>query len=348
MTFGTVYQTMPTIRINAIFENASDGISFYRGAGPLFALRKQMRNLVDLQITQPHAVDWSVTEDSDIMFMIRPCHSKHVTVAKIASLCRVPLWVDYDDDLLNVTPDNPTWEFYGDDKIQSNLKRILEIASVVTVSTESIKKTLSPYSDSVVVIPNAWNDSLRPFDDPPENRIDRCIWRGTATHIQDLMDVSEGMFLASDEFPKWRFSFMGWNPWFVASRKQTDRIDFHPKQDVLPYLDTLRSLSGKIVFVPLADTTFNRGKSSCAFLEASYAGCAVLAPDFREWDRPGITIYHKSEFGEYLREMMRTPWPELKKRVDASRDYIKDNLLLSKVNSKRQSVIDRLLDGSLR
>jgi len=340
---------MSTIRIHALFPTATDGTSFYRGAGPLCALRKQLRDTVDIQINQPTRVDWSTQVDCDIMFMQRPCLGKHVQVAQITKECRVPLVVDYDDDLMNVTTDNPTAATYGNEQIQTNIKSVLEMADAVIVSTPSIAESLSPFSKKIVIIPNAWDEQLRPFIDPLVSRFNRCIWRGSATHIRDMLEVAHGVTTAAELFSNWNFVFMGWEPWFVTERKTDGAFEAYPKQEVLPYLDTLRGLAGKILYVPLADTKFNRGKSNIAWLEASYAGCAVLAPNFPEWDKPGIEHYVAPEmFGAALERMLKFPWEELKPKADASRAYIRENLLLSKINAKRMEIFDGLLAGSGR
>jgi hypothetical protein len=332
-----------TIRIHTITN--SDGTSFYRCLGPLAALRKQHRKSIDFQINQLtlNPCDWATMADCDIAFFQRPCLGHHVTAAGIAKMCRTPLILDYDDDLLNLTPDNPCYATYGKDKIRDNIQKLLGMADVVIVSTPAISETFQPFTpNKIVVIRNSWDDSLRPWADPIAIRSNRCIWRGSATHLKDFLEVSHCVHDTADLFSDVKFAFMGWEPFMVTEKL---KCEVYPKQEVLDYFDSIRSLAPKIVYVPLHLSQFNRAKSNCGWLEASYAGAAVLAPEgLPEWERPGITLYNGPEhFGDVLQEMLKTPWEELKTRADGSRDYIKANLLLSKVNEQRLAVIRHLL-----
>lgn len=335
---------MSTIRLHALIPSPTDGTSFYRAMGPLCALRKQIRKHTDLQINQPTGVDWSTQVDCDLMFLQRPCLGMHVKVAEITKTCRTPIWVDFDDDLLNVTLDNPTAATYGNEQIQKNIKLMLQMADVVTVSTPGIAASFQEFCPTRIrVIPNAWDDTLRPFITPPVGeRNNLAIWRGSATHIRDVLEVSNAITTAAQIHSDWKFTFMGWEPWFVTEKEI--EAEFYAKQEVLPYFDTLRSIAGKIMHVPLADTTFNRGKSNIAWLEASYAGCAVLAPNFPEWQRPGIRHYNgHAAFGAALESMLAESWSNLFANVCESREYIRESLLLSKVNDARMELLDGLL-----
>jgi len=337
---------MATIRINTL--TSPDVTSFYRCLGPLAALRKAHRKTLDIQTNQIARMDWAVAADCDIMFLQRPCLGKHLEVAQITKLARTPLWLDFDDDLFNVQSDNPTAATYGNEKIQGNIRRMLEIADVVTVSTPAIRETMQPMTSALVaVIPNAWPDDFRPFVEPLASRTKRCVWRGSATHIRDVLEVAHHIHDAAELFSEWKFSFLGWEPFMITEKKLS--VEVFPKMEVLEYFDKLRELAGQILYVPLHNSQFNKSKSMIAWLEASYAGMAVLAPEFPEWERPGITIYKEpADFGQVLGEMLQTPWPELKERVDASRAYIQEHLLLSHVNQLRMAVIERLLNGSGR
>ena len=336
---------MTNIRIHALIP-AADATSYYRGSGPLNALRKSMRKTVHIEVNQPNVVDWSTQSDCDLMFLQRPCLGKHLTIAQITKQCRTPLWLDFDDDLFNLTVDNPCAATYGNEKIQSNIRKMLELADVVTVSTQAIKDTMQPMTHAlVVVIPNAWDDNLRPWTDPMSSRTNRCLWRGSATHCRDVLSVAHHIHDTAELFSDWKFAFMGWEPFMITDKKIGAEI--YPKMDILEYVDKLREMAGQILYVPLHESQFNKAKSNCAWLEASYAGYAVLAPEFPEWERPGITVYKgPDDFGQCLQEMLKTPWSQLKERVDASREFIHDHLLLSKVNQLRFAVIERLLAGS--
>ena len=332
-----------TIRLQAFYPNPQDGTSFYRGAGVFSALRKQYRDTIDLQLVYPNEIHWASQMDVDCAFFQRPSTDLHVTAAQITKTCGIPLWLDYDDDLLNVTNDNPTAAYYGKEKNRDNLKRLLAMADVVTVSTESIKQSFAEFCKTTVVIPNAWNDTLMPFMVGSAPRTNRCVWRGSGTHIRDVMDVAPQIIEASKQSPDdWKFSFMGWDPWFVSSRCKNS--EYIPKAEVIHYLHQLRQLSGKILYVPLADTRFNRSKSNIAALEATYAGMKVIAPELPEWRLPGVTNYTTAEdFGEKLVGLVASPWERLLPEVEQTKRHVKDQLLLSRINRDRMDILLRLV-----
>jgi hypothetical protein len=106
----------------------------------------------------------------------------------------------------------------------------------------------------------------------------------------------------------------------------------------LDYFDKLRNSPASTLFVPLVDDTFNRGKSNCAWLEATWANMAVVhfndGPDtfLPEFDRPGIL-----SLMEWLADV------RLSEAREESLQYILENLTLGRVNALRQELLDGLL-----
>jgi len=75
----------------------------------------------------------------------------------------------------------------------------------------------------------------------------------------------------------------------------------------------------------------------------------VLGPNWEEWMKPGITNYVASgdkptDFGDRLNDLLNMSDDERAKLRSASWNYIKNNLLLSRVNYQRRGIFEKYMD----
>ena len=61
------------------------------------------RARADLALTFVNEVNWSSLAMNDAVYMQRPFTAGHAKIAELAVSNRIPLWVDYDDDLYSVS-----------------------------------------------------------------------------------------------------------------------------------------------------------------------------------------------------------------------------------------------------
>ena len=327
------------VHILAVYPMVTDPTSYYRGAGAFGALRKQFKSEIDIKITIPTHVNWSVMADVDIVFLQRPSGQDSITVQDIARRCGVPVWVDYDDSFLDIEDDNPNFAAYDDAETRANVKQLIGLADIVSVSTQYLGTRIFPLAskDSVkAVIPNAWNDYIYPnFAPKCKAEYKRVMWRGTATHFRDVMDVGDDIIQIASEHPDWTFEFIGWSPWWIA-RKIKNCVST-PAQHILSYMDSLADKECSVLIAPLADTHFNRAKSNIAGLEATHAGASIIAPDFEEWKIPGFVTYKEGQFADTLRRVMNDE--KRKDNFSVAKDHIKSKLLLSQINPIRMDIL---------
>ena len=104
-----------------------------------------------------------------------------------------------------------------------------------------------------------------------------------------------------------------------------------------------RSVKASMFMVPLEFNNFNLSKSNCAWIEGTMTGSAVIGPDIEEFRRPGVIGYKtEADFARVLKYAMRNP--EFRKDSQAaSLEYVRENLFLSKVNSKRLELFSSIL-----
>ena len=223
-------------------------------------------------------------------------------------------------------------------------------ADVVTVSTPFLLEKLAPLNTNIVVIPNALNTKLFDIEAPvvavEQNNV--ILWRGSATHRADYSTVAEQVVELANrpEMKSWAWVFLGDRPWFTELMPPKNVVCMEPL-DVIEYHSFIKTLKPALMFVPLVENDFNKCKSNCAWLEASYAGACVVSTDLPEWLQLGITTSHALTFGEILTSLVEKP-SRRAYMANVSREYIRENLTLEKVNKKRMEVINQLTQGAAK
>lgn len=305
--------------------------SYYRTYG-VFPKLEKIETL-----KQPKEINWNDMVESDILFVERPQDPNFLEICELAKSFGLKLWVDFDDNLFCLPSWNPGKPFFDDPVNQQCMIKAMQMSDVVTVATPAIKDALYQYNRNIHVIPNAFNDYNFDLDyNLSDNKT--IIWRGSDTHRGDILPYARQIWdiAAEKKNNQWRWDFIGDNLWYI-----TDDIPYkmtYPVMDNIRYFDKIKGINPAVYIVPLHFCEFNESKSNCGWLEMTYAGAVTLAPDMPEWKRPGITNYKDSkEFGEKLEILMHDP--KLRKtNYKKSFDFIKCNLLLSKVNRKREEI----------
>lgn len=327
------------MKILALVYNATDSCSFYRAGGIFPDLRRKMD--VDIHLAQWNSIEihWQKIIEYDLVFMQRPFNNEAVSFAHYLKNFNVPLWVDYDDNLFAVPVENKFSKLY-DDAVRNNIREIMKAADVVSVTTEDLKSVCEEYSGNVKVIPNAFNDYIftsRKLFGSPEKI---AVWRGTDSHIFDIMTVGDAINKITGEADDWKYYFVGFHPWYLEERKNVFNI---PEMDVIFYFRRLQRMQIGVLYAPLHDSIFNRCKSNIAWIEAMYFGGVCIAPDFPEWRRPGALNYTSVESFYEIFRAVKAGEVNIKAECEKGWEYIADNLLLSHVNKLREELIKSLI-----
>lgn len=330
---------LKNIRLSLIVPKSDDPSSYYRAFGPLGALRKTMGNL---EFNLPSNFTWATMGVSDAVFMQRPADPACLDVANTAKIAQTPLWIDFDDDNLAVPISNETHDFFGRWEVKDTITKVSRLATVITVSTEFLKKKYSIYNKNILVIPNAINETflhLRALI-PKRPRDKVIIWRGGPGFHENLAEIGESMVKLAAANPTWKFIFMGHNPWQVSSRiKNHQFIGWMP---YLNYLQTICQLHASAFVYCLADNDHSRSRSNISWLEATFAGSTLLAKNLPEFQKPGcLTFANATEFEEKLTAIMSRQM-DLDAVCNESWEYICEHYMLSKQNVIRRELLERL------
>jgi len=338
--------------LTIICPNPKDATSFYRGIGPFGTLMDEMK---DFECTFPNSVSWDAVKISSGVFMQRPFTTQHVQICEIVKSNKKNLWIDYDDYLLNVPMDNPTWGIYGDPAIKENIIKCLVHADVVSVSTPYLEECLRQEMINAEVlknpgvtlpefhvIPNAYDESLFTPAQRHEKRPKLIVWRGSETHVRDVLTYAEEIIEISNQHPDWTWLFVGMPPWMLIERMPKGRCIWQKALDPIQYNDYLKGCQPDICIVPLHFSPFNLCKSNIAWIEATHAGAVVLAPDAPEWRKPGVTTYNnQADFKNGLLKLMGTSG-QLKQTLNKmSLEHIQRELTLKVTNKKRAEILSK-------
>ena len=319
--------------------SSSDSCAFYRSSGVIKDLRRKTDHNITLIQWDQVAMNWSLISQYDLIMFQRPFSKESLNLCGYIKQLGIKLWLDYDDNLFALNPENPTYHIYNNPEIQKNIKGMLKIADAVSVPTEYLKQAYSEFNKNIKVIPNAFNDALffRPEEMP--KRTNNIVWRGPEAHTYDIMSFSKEINKCTKDFPEWRFMFMGFSPWFLTDTTNKGHI---PSLDIIIYFKTLLDMAPSCMHVPLHDNNFNRCKSNIAAIEGSYAGAVCVVPAW--WNFPGTLSY--TDLPSYYEAIRSVLSGEVDKEAmnKTAWEYIQDCLTLSKVNEMRIDLINSLLE----
>ena len=328
------------IRVLTLAPQITDGTSFYRLGGILPYLEKEYSDIHIKDISNRDSLDWPDYVSYDIAVFQRPFIKPHLSAITMMKTMGIKVIIDYDDDVLNLPIHNPYYSSYKSN--EQNIKDIASIADHIWVSTNSLKETFSKYNSNITIIPNAHNDYLFPLSNkaPFNNKTKNVAYRGGTTHEVDVYSHLDEWIEIINKNKKTNFYFMGARFPYLES-KCGDNYLIMPGTHILDYFKNIRKLNPNIFIYTLENTKFNQGKSNISWIEATYAGAAVIAPEFLpEFVKPGIANFSGSL--KDIFDKLKSDNNVLKLMNDLSWDYIRTNLLLSHVNQKRYNTISEL------
>jgi hypothetical protein len=327
-------------RINCLIPNQTDVTSLYRAVGPM----SKLKHHIDCEFTHTTSISWASLAWCDILFLQRPWGDAFEKACEIAVTNKIPIWIDFDDNLLEIPDWNPAKKLYHKPEEQKGMVRMLEMASCITTTTEYLKNQFLQYNQNVFIIPNAVDDYLFDFksvDSPSPKTI--INWRGSSTHQEDLKSILASLRKVQNRLDQntidHMFHFMGSDANMLKSILRFKQVE---PLDPIHYFHYISTLGAKIQLVPLVDIPFNHAKSNIAWLEGIISGAVTIAPKYLpEFNRPGCLNYSTlEEFEEILYEATIQDISEFYKQ---GWSFVASNLRLSKVNKLRADVVRELL-----
>jgi len=326
------------MKIGLLLPGPADATSWYRGALPWMELGKQRRHNVEI-ITE--VKPWCDLAAYDVIVSQRPMIPIHQEVVVRAVKLNIPVIVDFDDDQLNLPPWNGMYQTFERPECKQTAITCAQLATAVIVSTPTLANVWGQYSKKIEVIPNAWPDRAMPWV-PLKERSPLLMWRTTNSQRGDHHLFPEALNPTAIEFPELRYMSIG-EPAFFEDYIPSDRMTKYPWLETLEYFNLLRQVYPTVCAKPMQEHRFNHAKSNIAWMEAVFSGAVMVAPDWKEWKVPGCINYGANKsFRNALAEALDLDEAERLKLVKEARAFIDKNLLLSKVNAKRQAILEKL------
>jgi len=216
----------------------------------------------------------------DIIFTQRVAGTKNIeTLLAVKKASKAKFIADYDDDVWNELPKyNLTAVNWRDNKA-SMKDKLNELLDLATVSTETLKESLSEFipASKIIVIPNMlprfkWN---YPRINPPTTN--SILYAGSPTHFSNQLKIYGDFTEEWDKFlHNKEVNIMGICPWFIKPTKVYDWVDMNC------YAHNFYGIASqnRFIIAPLADNYFNKCKSDLKYLESCAVGRVALVTDF--------------------------------------------------------------------
>lgn len=348
-------------RLGVFWPDPSAPFSLGRCFGPLLEMAKEDHRL---EIIHPEHTpegklngNWHWLLRCDALYMQNPVWDCHAAIVATAKMMGLPVWSDWGDDPFTVRFRNPNFDAFSDKENMSGvIEWVVRNSDVNSVPT-ALTRASFPAQERVLIIPEAcrW-----PAWSLPRQKI--VSWRGMSGHDEDVESVLPELCEVAGEFADWKWILLGDPPKRMIQKMKEaageDPLDPKPTDRILvaPYWPTPFHMAmawGQkapyLHIVPLADNDFNRSKPPNAWMEATAMGAAVVAPDWPEWQVPGIVPYGGNShlpahsFADALRRELRS-WNggALHPNVASSRADIYPKKTLRAVNELRWKVVNKL------
>lgn len=278
------------VKVLMVHPNRNDATCFYRALPPLLHMHKKgMIELIDGSV-KDYEFSWANLMKCDILFMQRPAGKEQLEVIRMAKRMKKPVWIDTDDDYLNIPETNPRHEIYHIEGRQHLIEDCIREADVVSVSTEAIAVTYRKHNPNVVVVPNAYDET---FFAPPEKRFPKkvVLWRAGDTHLKNLEHYKDDILKCFFDHPQYTWVMMGMSTpdWLLNNPDvPNERLKLYEFNDLMVYFEMLMEIHPEIIIAPFEDTQFNRSRSNNIWIEGTLAGAVTVATQLPEFIREGV------------------------------------------------------------
>lgn len=331
-------------RILLATKNQNDTTSFLRAMGAF--THTSLKNHVEpirAPLDPNWVFDWSYYFEIDCIYLHRPSNIYDMQIISRANQIGIPVWVDMDDDLENLTPDNPVFHVYNKKEVKDVIRFAITEADFLSVGGEvHAEKLRQEFKREVHLIPGALDDRLLSLKKPFKYSKTLC-WRGSESHRADLIYYSQPIIQAIDDYGL-DCKFFGLNPYFLNWEGKR-KIQHLGQVNLFDYYIALCANNACFHMHPMIDSWFNRVKSNLCFTDCSLAGSVLIAPDFPEFRRPGIMTFepdNRYDLALKMQHLFESSEVELAHRHKVSWQWICDNILLSKINKLRLNIIQQL------
>lgn len=211
---------------------------------------------------------------------------------------------ELDDDPFEIEPTNPTYQIYSQPSVRDSLTHCLQVADLVTVSTELLAERMRSINPNVVVLQNRVDEHMLELERPRRDKL-TVGWAGGESHFHDIEECAYGLRKTLDRNPDVEAHFIGTdfrcligNPGIRFTPWCSKTVDYY------------RLIDFDIGLAPLRPTRFAETKSHIKALEYAALGIPVIASDaapYRDFVIDGVTgwlVRREHEWATRLRDLI--------------------------------------------
>lgn len=320
------------MRFHLLGSMLSGGVSFYRELGPWSYVARLNPGM---QLITCNNAMWDGLYVTDWV-MANGCHKEGQYVGlEEARYLGTKIWLDYDDAVGFVDWHSPRARNFPNEECQKWIPKCVELADVVTVSTQDIADIIGP---KAVVIPNAWDHRMHKM--AKSKSINKTVlWRGSDTHTADLAYFDAALEHLAVVHNDWTFIYLGniTAPRFQI-RRELPNVRLEPSLEVVRYFRKMSEINPSVVIVPMIDTTFNRCRSNIAWIEATSIGATCVAPDWPSWNMPSIFRYKPNDLDDFIARTEQAMFSS-GNEWNESRNLVTNELNIHKMAIARQDIL---------
>lgn len=236
-----------------------------------------------------------VLEHADVLVVPRLCEDKLIDMCKILQQDGKRIVVDHDDNMFRVSPLSIHYDTCGTDEVHITLKdgtikdlwidgkggfdlkanrkrverfrRAVEMADLVTTTTDILADVYRDINDNVAVLPNCLDmTQWQKLPLKPHKGV-RMGWYGGSSHYEDWTLLEEVLPEVMRKYPQLTLVLMGVKFEGTLKNCPQDRIEFHKWVPTVAYPYKAAALDLDFAVIPLRDTEFNRCKSPIKWIE---------------------------------------------------------------------------------
>lgn len=235
-----------------------------------------------------------IIKQANILIVPRMCEMAFIEMSKSLQKEGIKIVVDHDDNMFEISPLSNHYKECGIEEVRvktsdgsvvtlwedgknidlkknrertDNFKKALEVADMVTVTTDILSKVYKEYNDNVKVLPNCIDMSLwQRLPLKPHEGI-RMGWAGGSSHFEDWTILEDVLPDVMSKYPQLKLVILGQKFDGTLKKIPQDRIEFHGwvPTPAYPYKSSILDIDFSII--PLRDSKFNRCKSAIKWIE---------------------------------------------------------------------------------
>lgn len=344
------------MKIAVVKNNNSPAVQYYRNVGVFPAIERQLGGQISFDYFYVQEVmqngAWSVLYPYDVVFIDKPSVPEAFELIFLVKRMGAShkVWIDIDDHFFDIPLYNKAWEHFSNPRIIRGIQESLKVADLITVTTPLLHDVYSEFNSNVQVIPNAWNDYDWPLlKAQPANVVNRIIWRGSNAHGGDLRTIAKIINEDIQKDPGFDILFYGWdNDWInmlhIDRKRQVKKW-----LGMFQYFNTFFTVGADYLIYPLAKNDFNSAKSNIAWIEATIAGTATIAPaHFEAFNQPGVIRYENTSHLKDLLTKIKRGKINKEEQVALSQQALQERYKLSEITQMRIEAISGLFNAKVK